>query len=466
MIRGAWKSVTRQTTNNSDNILKKQHIAVIGSGISGLSAAWLLSQRHDVCLFEADARVGGHANTVMCRVPEGDVAVDTGFIVYNEAAYPNLVALFDYLDVPTATTDMGFAVSLDAGRIEYAGRGLRQIIGSPGNLVDPDHWRMLSGIAHFFRTAAPRAETLAPDISLATFLASEGYGEAFINRHLLPMAAAIWSSAPQQMLQYPAKSFLRFFHNHGLLKFSNRPRWRTVHGGSREYMRRLMADSRLQVITGRPVCQVTRNRSGVALELGNGERLSFGHVVIATHADQALALLSSPSAGEHDLLSSFRYATNHAVLHRDARLMPRRRHVWSSWNYIGSTDVQQCSVTYWMNALQPLATATDLFVSLNPAIAPEPSKVAARFNYAHPVLDAQALAAQRRLWDLQGQQNTWYCGAHFGAGFHEDGLQAGLAVAEALGGVSRPWTVTNPSGRIHVQTAAAPSRESRLEAAE
>lgn len=446
--------------------LKKLKIAVVGSGISGLSAAWLLSQRHDVHLFESETRIGGHANTVQCRVPEGDVSVDTGFIVYNELAYPNLVNLFSYLDVPTADSNMGFAVSLDDGHTEYAGRGLRQIFGSPRNVFDADHWRMLSGIAKFFRTALPKVETMQDDVSLGEFLAAEDYSEAFIDRHLLPMAAAIWSSAPQQMLHYPARSFLRFFHNHGLLKFRGRPKWRTVVGGSREYVQRLVADSRMEVAAGWPVRKVFRTQSGAIVELRDGSRHAFDHVVIATHADQALALLSSPTDDERDLLSAFSYSMNHAVLHRDARLMPRRRRLWSSWNYVGAADARQCSVTYWMNALQPLATATDLFVTLNPAIEPDPSVVAARFDYAHPILDSRALNAQRRLWDLQGRQNTWYCGAHFGAGFHEDGLQAGLAVAEALGGVSRPWHVANPSGRIHVGPVTAPSNEFRLEAAE
>ncbi|MCB1381095.1 MAG: FAD-dependent oxidoreductase [Alphaproteobacteria bacterium] len=441
-------------------------MAVVGSGISGLSAGWLLSQRHRVCLFEAEARIGGHANTVMCPVPEGEVAVDTGFIVYNEFAYPNLVALFSYLDIPTTATNMGFAVSLDGGRTEYAGRGPGQLIGSPRNVFDPDHWRMLAGIARFFRTALPRVETMSDDVSLAEFLASEDYGEAFVNRHLLPMAAAIWSSAPEQMLRYPARSFLRFFHNHGLLKFRDRPKWRTVVGGSCEYVRRLVADSPMTLAVGQPVRKLHRNGGETIVELADGSRHCFDHVVIATHADQALELLAAPSASERDLLSAFTYSMNHAVLHSDARLMPKRRKLWSSWNYMGAAGARTCSVTYWMNALQPLPTATDLLVSLNPAIAPDPSKVAARFDYAHPILDARALAAQRSIWDLQGQQNTWYCGAHFGAGFHEDGLQAGLAVAEALGGLPRPWRLANPSDRIHVRPVTVPSFESRLEAAE
>ena len=437
-----------EVMSNRGYPLKKRRIAVIGSGISGLSAAWLLSQNHDVCLYEADWRIGGHANTVVCHEPEGDVAVDTGFIVYNERAYPNLVALFDYLDVPTAATEMGFAVSLDGGRIEYAGRGLAQIIGASRNLFDPEHWRMLLGIARFFRTALRRAEKLADDVSLAKFLSAEGYGPAFIERHLLPMAGAIWSSAPEQMLNYPARSFVRFFDNHGLLRFRNRPKWRTVAGGSREYVRRLLDDGQFRTAMGQPVERVLRQPSHVTITCAGGERQDYDHVVIATHADQALTLLADATPDERELLSAFGYTMNRAILHRDSRLMPKRRRLWSGWNYIGAAGAQLCAITYWMNALQPLATTTDYFVSLNPAVEPEAALVLKTFDYAHPIFDARALAAQRHLWDLQGQKNTWYCGAYFGSGFHEDGLQSGLAVAEALGGAMRPWFVPDPSSRI------------------
>ena len=446
--------------------MNKLRIAVIGSGISGLSAGWLLSQRHDVSLFEAAAHIGGHANTVTCQAPEGEIAIDTGFIVYNQAAYPNLVALFDYLDVPTATTEMGFAVSLDEGRVEYAGRGTSQIIGTARNLIDPSHWLMLFDIARFFRTALPNARMLPDDLSLGEFLSSNGYGTAFIERHLLPMAGAIWSSAPRQMLDYPARAFLQFFDNHGLLKLRNRPKWRTVAGGSREYVHRLLTDSRMTVSPSRPVRSVTRQSRRITIGLSDGERQHFDHVVIATHADTALSLLSAPTAQEGALLSAFSYSRNRAVLHRDFRFMPRHRRLWSSWNYIGSGGDRHCAVTYWMNALQPLATSTNYFVSLNPAIEPEAGSVICSHDYDHPIFDARAMAAQRQLWDLQGQQNTWFCGAHFGSGFHEDGLQAGLAVAEALGGIARPWRAANPSGRIYTRPIFPQHVPTHLEAAE
>lgn len=447
--------------------MNSHRIAVIGSGIAGLSAAWLLSQRHDVTLIEAERRIGGHSNTVNCLTPDGPIAVDTGFIVYNTATYPNLMALFDYLNVPTTPSLMGFGVSLDGGACEYSGDTLLQMMGNPGNLVVPGHWRMLWDIVRFFRTAEAQSKNLDEGVTLGQFLKAQGYSRAFMERHLLPMAGAIWSSSPNQMLDYPALSFLKFLGNHGLLQYNNRPQWRTVTGGSREYVERLIADSRFRILTGCPVRRVERSSAGVVVEDGLGFRDRFDHVVMATHADQALAMLKDPSPQERQCLSAFRYGRNRAVLHRDAKLMPRRRRLWSSWNYMAERGAQgrSSSITYWMNALQPLATSTDIFVSLNPQREPEAALVEREFAYEHPIFSAEAGLMQKRLWPLQGQQRTWFCGAHFGAGFHEDALQSGLAVAEQLGGMLRPWNVPNQSGRIHV-TAHTPAEPAHLEAAE
>jgi uncharacterized protein len=448
--------------------LNSLKIAVVGSGISGLSAAWLLSQRHDVTLIEADSRLGGHSNTVGCATPEGIVPVDTGFIVYNTATYPNLTALFDYLNVPTAPSDMGFAVSLGGGAYEYSGAGMSHLLGNIGNLANPRHWRMVRDLIRFFRTAANLAESLAEDLSLAQFLRMQGYSQDFIDLHLLPVAGAIWSSAPRQMLDYPARSFLRFFENHGLLNFYERPQWRTVTGGSREYLQRLVGDSRMRVIAGCPVRSIRRSAHGVSILGPNAYLESFDHVVIATHADQALAMLASPSEEEAHCLSAFRYAVNRAILHRDESAMPRRKRFWSSWNYVSGGDMgaSATTVTYWMNALQPLATKTNLFVTLNPEREPAEELIDREFSYAHPVFDSQTGKMQRQLWSLQGQQRTWFCGAHFGAGFHEDGLQSGLAVAEQLGGALRPWNVADENGRIHVGQPPPQPKPHYLEAAE
>jgi uncharacterized protein len=434
---------------------RRLKIAVVGSGIAGLGAAWLLAKRHDVTVIERADRLGGHSHTV--DVVDGGAAcpVDMGFIVYNTASYPNLIALFDTLDVATAPTNMSFAVSRNNGAYEYSGSGFGGVFGQRRNLANPRHWRMVSDILRFFR-AAP-AVLNGPDLTLGNYLAAHRYSDAFIEDHILPMAAAIWSMPKTQALEFPAKAFVRFFANHGLLQARNRPEWRTVAGGSRTYVDAIRATLPGGVRTGSGVAAVTRSDMGCTVIDGKGAQNLFDHVVIAAHADDALALLTDASADERRLLGAFRYTANRAVLHDDPRFMPKRRAVWASWNYLdkGRDDTAAPSVTYWMNRLQPLGISRDLFVSLNPAEALKRERILATFDATHPVFDSTAIAAQRQLWSLQGQRNTWFCGAHFGYGFHEDGLQAGLAVAEQLGGLMRPWQVAEPSGRIHVMERAA-----------
>ena len=428
------------------------NIAVVGSGISGLSAAWLLSQRHNVTLIEADQRIGGHSNTIECFEQNVAIPVDTGFIVYNDVTYPNLSALFDYLDVPTTNSKMGFGVSLHGGDYEYSGEGVFQLLGHARNVANLSHWRMIVGLTRFFRTAGQLAESVGEEVSLAEFLRAQNYSSDFVNLHLLPVAAAIWSSEPAQMLDYPARAFLRFFENHGLLNFVNRPQWRTVKGGSQEYMKRLLADSRIRILKGCAIHEIDRSGTGVYVRGGDGFAEHFDHVVIAAHADSALAMLQTPSNSEIALLSSFKYSRNIATLHRDESFMPRRRRLWSSWNYVSNGDVKsnQASVTYWMNALQPLPTKTNYFVSINARHAPMAGTLEQEIAYTHPIFTTQSRKAQKQLWALQGENKTWFCGAYFGAGFHEDGLQAGLAVAEQLGGLVRPWNVAKQSDRIFV----------------
>lgn len=416
--------------------MKPRHVAVVGSGISGLSAAWLLSKRHRVTLIESDARPGGHSNTVDCEIDGVDVAVDTGFIVYNPPAYPNLTALFNQLDVPTAASNMSFSVSMGDGAYEYAGSSLTQLIGQPGNLLNWGHLRLMRDIPRFFRTTLRKLPTLPDNVTIAEFLETEGYSDYFMDRHLLPMAGAIWSAAPGDMRDYPARAFLRFFDNHGLLRIRNRPHWRTVRGGAREYVARLIQDGLFETRLRTPITAIRRTASGVQLRTISGEEQTYDDVVIATHADQALAMLSDPTPDERRLLSSFRYSKNRAILHRDDRLMPRRQSLWSSWNYLASLPPHQTSssaVTYWMNSLQPLPVKAPLFVSLNPLREPDLAQVLAEFDYSHPIFDPAAMDAQRQLWRIQGTRNTWFCGAYFGSGFHEDGIQSGLAAAEHLG---------------------------------
>lgn len=420
-------------------------VAVIGSGISGLSCAWLLKQKHDVVLYERADRLGGHTNTIVAPAATGPVAVDTGFIVFNEATYPNLIALFDHLGVASRATDMSFSVSLEGGGFEYAAPGL---FAQRRNMLRPRFWSMLTEVLRFYREAPAALAALDdPAMTLGEFLSRGRFSAAFRDDHLLPMAAAIWSSPAQTLLDYPAAAFLKFCDNHGLLKLAGRPLWRSVTGGSRTYVERIAAVLGAGVRLGRDVVEVRRTADGVVVGERNGRRERFDHVVIATHADQALALLAEPTEAEQRTLGAFRYSRNLAVLHTDPALMPKRRRAWASWNYIGSEH--GLCVSYWMNRLQGLP-GQDLFVTLNPPQPPRAEALLRSEVYEHPIFDAAALRAQASLWDLQGQGGVWFCGAHFGAGFHEDGLQSGLAVAEQLGGVRRPWSVSGESGRIRV----------------
>jgi uncharacterized protein len=414
----------------------RQKIAVIGAGITGLSCAWALSARHDVTLYEAAPRLGGHSHTVDA---EG-LPVDTGFIVYNEPAYPNLTALFAHLGVATQPSDMSFSVSLREGALEYAGTDLPGLFAQKRNLVSPRFWAMVHGLLRFDR-AAPGAD--CGEMSLADFLRAGAYGEPFLQDHLYPMIAAIWSCPVTQAGDLPAAAFIRFCENHGLLKLSGRPIWRTVTGGSRQYVQKLRHAFLGDIRTSRPVVAVHRAPHQTEVQDITGQRLRYDQAILACHADTALRLLAEPDEAESRILGAFRFTANEAYLHNDASLMPRRRAAWASWNYTGNG-----AVTYWMNRLQDLPTSTNWFVTLNPAR--EPARVARRQTYEHPVFDLAAMRAQAEIWSLQGRRRTWFCGAWCGAGFHEDGLQAGLAVAEACGGVRRPWRVAGESARLRL----------------
>ena len=441
----------------------KQHpprdIAVVGTGIAGLACAWLLSERHRVTLYEAAGRVGGHSNTVSVATPAGLLSIDTGFIVYNELTYPNLTALFSHLGVATKESTMSFAVSIDAGRLEYAGTDLRGLFAQRRNLLSPRFWGMLRDLLRFYREAPRDLARLEQELgSLDEYLREGGYGAALQEDHLLPMSAAIWSCPAANARLHPAAAFIRFCDNHGLLKIAERPAWRTVTGGSREYVAKLTEGFASRIRTGRPVLAVRRLEEGVRVHSGTGAHV-YDDVVLACHADQALSLLGAEAAPrERDVLSAFRYTRNVAVLHTDTALMPRRRAVWASWNYLGRSGAETTlpCITYWMNRLQCLPGETNYFVTLNPAHAPRLGTLLRSESYEHPIFDAAAIRAQRRLWSLQGAGGVWFCGAYFGAGFHEDGLQAGLAVAEQLGGVRRPWQVAAESGRIHLGPARKP----------
>lgn len=411
-------------------------IAVIGAGVAGLGAAWLLSRRHEVVIYEREARFGGHA----CTVDVAGTPVDVGFIVYNERNYPNLVALLGHLGVPTEESDMSFAVSLDGGRYEYAS-SYAGYLAQRRNLVRPSFLAMTRDILRFNRLAPrllERAEDL--DFTIGDFIEEAGLGAAFRDRYLVPMASCIWSTPAARMLDYPAQTFARFFDNHGLLSVGPQLRWRTVTGGSRSYVERIAAVLHRRARVAPAATAIRRDRMGAQVRDTAGQWGRFDKVVVACHADQALSLLTDADAGERGLLGAFPYSTNEIWLHEDASLMPRRRAVWSSWNYVAASRPASStvSVTYWMNRLQNLPEARSLFVSVNPTQLPAVGTAHRRYVFQHPTYDARAIRAQRALPRRQGRRNTYFCGSWCGWGFHEDALASGLDVAERLG-ARRPW---------------------------
>ena len=425
--------------------MRAQRIAVVGAGISGLSSAWLLSQKHQVTLFEAGAYLGGHSNTVDVTLDGVSHPVDTGFLVFNTTTYPNLVALFAHLDVASVETEMSFAVSLDEPDLEWSGSSLATVFGQKRNLLRPKFWRMLADILRFNRESVAWLAT-HPDeqLSLRDFLVAGAYSQSFAQWYLLPMGAAIWSCPAGQMLDYPLATFVRFCRNHGLLQVFDRPLWRTVQGGSREYVKKLagqLAANLASVRLNSPALAVRRQDDGV-LVTTDGRIERFDQVVLACHSDQARTILGADATPEERrLLGAIRYAANRAVLHSDAALLPRDPALWSAWNYSSrkaEAGQQPVSVSYLINRLQPLPFKTPVMVTLNPQREPAADKVIAEYEYAHPVFDGAAIAAQRELAQLSGQRGVWFCGAWNGYGFHEDGLKSGLKVANALG-CQAPW---------------------------
>ena len=414
-------------------------IAVIGSGVSGLAAAWLLRRHADVRVYERNGYAGGHTNTI--QVPGGP-AVDTGFIVFNERNYPELTGMFRHLKVGSQASEMSFSASIGGGRLEYAGDNLNTLFAQRWNLLDRSHWRMLLDIVRFNRDAKRALRSgLKSEVTLGEFILEGRYGDELSRRYLLPMAAAIWSCPVGAMLKFPAASFLKFFENHGLLDLMDRPRWRTVTGGSRQYVKKLLEGLGGRVHLNLPVTGVRRAADGVWVREARGAELRYDQVVMASHADESLALLSDATDVERDLLGAFHYQENRALLHTDAALMPRRRSVWASWNYL-ARDIQgegaQVSVTYWMNRLQSLACEREYFVSLNPLTDPKPESIIYETSYTHPVFTREAMQAQERLPAIQGRDRVWFCGAWCGFGFHEDGLRSAVSVVRSMG-YSIPW---------------------------
>ena len=444
--------------------------AVIGSGIAGLSCAHSLVQggKH-VTLYEAGNHFGGHTHTVDVTLDGITHPVDTGFLVFNERTYPRLISLFGALGVPVAKSEMSFSVSLGGARreIEWAGTSIASLFAQPGNLLKPRFWLMLRDIMRFNRDATavarhglavrhPVGPAVARDTqSLGAYLDSGKYSRAFRDWYLLPMAGAIWSCPTETMLAYPFATFARFCHNHGLLQVSNRPQWFTVQNGAREYVRRIIAgqtDARLQIA----VQSVKRDAGGV-LVTSAGKEERFDAVVLACHPEQSLALLDAPSAAERAVLAAIRYQPNVAWLHTDTALLPQRRAAWAAWNYLSQSadtlDGRAVAVTYLINKLQPVPFTTPVMVTLNPFTAPAASKVIQRIEYAHPVFDQAALAAQQRLPSIQGEDRIWFAGAWCGYGFHEDGVTAGQDAAARIQ-VALPAAVDVPQQSAEWRAAA------------
>lgn len=424
-------------------------IAIVGSGVSGLGAAWLLARRHQVTLFEAAPRLGGHSHTVEVEVNGRGVAVDTGFIVFNERTYPLLTRMLAELDVPSRPTSMSFSASIGDAALEYAGTSLGAVLAQPRNAVRPAFIRMLTEIPRFNRMGLRFLhEQPHSSLTLRALLDIGRFGRGLREWYLLPMAAAIWSVPIGRTLDFPAATFLRFFANHNLLTIDRHHPWRTVVGGSRRYVERIAATLPPTVRLASPVQAVRRTPRGqVELRLPGGESRFFDHVVLACHADTSLALMADADRAERAILGGVSFQPNRAVLHTDQRLMPRRRKAWAAWNYAAPWERrgdERVSVTYWMNELQSLELAMPLMITLNPVREPAARTVLLESEYHHPVLDAGAIAAQERLPEIQGRDGVWHAGAWTGNGFHEDGLRSGFAVARALG-CAPPWEHAAPT---------------------
>jgi predicted NAD/FAD-binding protein len=417
-------------------------IAIVGSGIAGLTCAHLLHPRHEVSLYEIDGRPGGHTNTVEVDVDGATHAVDTGFIVYNDRTYPGFVGLLRELGVETKHSEMSFGVSDERTGLEWRGTSLSSLFAQRRNVTNPAFQRMLVDIVRFNRAARHVAVNGAdPDLTLGEFLARRSWSRSFIDWYLTPMGSAIWSAAPASFAQMPVLTFARFFDNHGLLRVGDQPQWRTVAGGAANYVEALLRPMRDRLQLGAGVEKVVRRRAEGTVELRttDGPPVEFDHVILATHSDQALRLLADPTAAERDILGAIRYQANRATLHTDERLLPRSRRARASWNFHRpAVDTGVATITYDMNRLQGIESTRPILVTLNREADIAPGAVLRTFDYDHPVLDAGAVRAQARRDEISGHHGTWFVGAYWGHGFHEDGVQSALHVCRGLG-IEADW---------------------------
>ena len=411
-----------------------QRIAIVGGGISGLSAAHVLHRTHDVTLFEADHRVGGHANTVAVHEPTQTLGIDTGFVVYNERNYPAFSKILEGLGVTTQASEMSFSVSAPASGLEYRTSSLNTLLARRSNLLRPSFAQMVIDIPRFNRSARRLVDSSDITTSLEEFLVEGRYSRPFVDDYLTPLGASIWSADPRRFTEFPVAPLARFLFRHGLLSFGDRPEWRTISGGSREYVRLLVRPWGDRIRTDCAVRRIDRDDRGIVIHSGahpDGER--FDKLVLATHPDVSLSLLSSPTRAEREVLGAFRYRHNRTTLHTDRTLLPRRRRAWASWNYRRVNADQQVPIlTYYANRLQTLRSAMDYCITLNADDAIDASRILASYDYAHPVFDGAALRAQRRRGEIDGHLNTHYAGAYWGYGFHEDAVQSAIATTHLL----------------------------------
>ncbi len=422
------------------SVCSGQKIAIIGTGISGLGAASILHTSHDITLYEKNDYIGGHSRTLLIKTKDGTIPVDTGFIVFNKRNYPLLTRLFEHLKVPIVKSDMSFGVTINKGWLEYGTQELSHIFAQKSNLFRPSFWRMLFDILKFNKTAKNYLSK-DPSFTMGECLDDMGMGSWFKKYFLLAMGGAIWSTPLDQMLQFPACTFIRFFENHGLLTIQDHPTWYTVLGGSREYVERLTEPFKNRILLNHPIKKVWRKDGRVFVENSSGEQAIYDHVIFACHADQALAMIVDPTPDERKILSAFRYQPNRAVLHSDTSFMPKRAKAWASWIYLAEEKQDappSSSLSYWMNNLQSLQTDQPLIVTLNPGREPDPQLVHNDYIFEHPTFDSGAILNQSQIETIQGANRLWFCGAYQRYGFHEDGLSSAVKMAERMG-VSPPW---------------------------
>ena len=411
-------------------------IAVVGSGIAGLGAAWLLARQHEVTLFEAGDYLGGHTHTHDIELQGKTYAVDSGFIVFNHAHYPLLTKLFAELGVESQPTTMSFSVHDQGSGLEYNAGTLSGLFAQPGNLLSPRFWRMLRDLVRFYRDAPAVLAAESPGPTLGEYLQAHGYSDTFRDQHIVPMASALWSSPSRRILDFPMRHLVGFMANHHMLRLRGRPQWRVVRGGSQSYVRALRARWAVRERLNTPVRSIRRQDNGVRVDSAAGEE-QFDQVVLACHADDALGLLADASPQEQEILGAIGYRENEAILHTDTRVLPKSRRAWAAWNaYVPTREGAPCSVSYWMNALQSIDAPEDFIVTLNRRADIDPSRILRRLRYRHPQQNHASVAAQARKSEIQGVRGTWFAGAGWGFGFHEDGLRSGVEVAGRLG---VPW---------------------------